>query len=679
MRKSRILWALAVLPILASCASEEPGGANGDREGIKDGIYMSLTLNPSGRTGTRSSTSGPNSSNDGVEVGTDAENAVKTALIVITDRDNNLISTGVVPSEDNKGSITEGTVAGQPLYQAVAMFDKTQLADYYAAGGNGDINVFVYCNPPESLTAQISALDAGDTSWIDYAFDNSAESGRLWDASKGFTMTNVSMAPRQLPNNLREWDNYSTALKPFDLSGTNSPGTEGSVDNLANGGAINVHRMAARFDFRDGSQMEGGNGIKGTPFTYEVVKNEDGETIVNCKILAMGLYNMSKTQYYLSRVSANGRPSGANYQLLGAELPWFNGAGGNYIISTNYDAKYAEITSNFSNYFEYPFFAPNGVVADRGEGWDWAYCENVVKNPSDNYADKSYHVWRYLTENTIPGPPVHQTNGQSTGVAFKARLLPTDKLNDAGSDKWENMLYEALAYEASSIGPNKLLHHDRDLDPVLYSLSGNTLYITWDNVREAALADAGYDVTKGQNQILDRTVPLYQIVYGTGGVGVVTDDEGRPVFTDGLAQDRNSLNYLWQTWDDARTANPNSSATQTAMIAFKSAATGAGFTLYQTSQDPQTGEWGYYCYYYYWNRHNDNGQAGAMGPMEFAVVRNNVYKLAVTTLHTLGHPRIPENDPEDPDPKDPDEKSEVYITVSVDVVPWVARLNNIEF
>ena len=68
-----------------------------------------------------------------------------------------------------------------------------------------------------------------------------------------------------------------------------------------------------------------------------------------------------------------------------------------------------------------------------------------------------------------------------------------------------------------------------------------------------------------------------------------------------------------------------------------------------------------------------------MGPMEFAVVRNNVYKLAVTGIKQLGHPRIPENDPDKPKPDTPDESSDIYITVTCQVLPWVVRVNNIEF
>ena len=68
-----------------------------------------------------------------------------------------------------------------------------------------------------------------------------------------------------------------------------------------------------------------------------------------------------------------------------------------------------------------------------------------------------------------------------------------------------------------------------------------------------------------------------------------------------------------------------------------------------------------------------------MGPMEFAVVRNNVYKLAVTKISRLGHPRISENDPKKPTPDTKDETDDIYFTVTNEILPWVVRVNNIEF
>jgi hypothetical protein len=101
----------------------------------------------------------------------------------------------------------------------------------------------------------------------------------------------------------------------------------------------------------------------------------------------------------------------------------------------------------------------------------------------------------------------------------------------------------------------------------------------------------------------------------------------------------------------------------------------AGFTGFSRESDNR-----YYTYYYYWIRHNDNGDNAVMGPMEFAVVRNNVYKLCVDNIYKLGHP-TPGEDP-DPDPEnymDPDESLNYYFNVTVDVLPWTVRVNNIEF
>ena len=111
-------------------------------------------------------------------------------------------------------------------------------------------------------------------------------------------------------------------------------------------------------------------------------------------------------------------------------------------------------------------------------------------------------------------------------------------------------------------------------------------------------------------------------------------------------------------------------------------AAAAGFTGYS----PKDGK--YYNYYYYWNRHNDNLDNKLMGIMEFAVVRNNVYKLAVNSINRFGHPTPPdptnpdpdpEPDPDPVDPDDPDESVNYYFNVTVKVLPWTVRINNIEF
>ena len=102
----------------------------------------------------------------------------------------------------------------------------------------------------------------------------------------------------------------------------------------------------------------------------------------------------------------------------------------------------------------------------------------------------------------------------------------------------------------------------------------------------------------------------------------------------------------------------------------KTTAVNAGFTVYE--KNSETGKFN--VFYYYWNRHNDNQKPNDMGIMEFAVVRNNVYKLSVTKIERFGHPGEPTGDPDDPD-----EDNKVYFRVGVQVLPWVVRVNNIEF
>ena len=98
-----------------------------------------------------------------------------------------------------------------------------------------------------------------------------------------------------------------------------------------------------------------------------------------------------------------------------------------------------------------------------------------------------------------------------------------------------------------------------------------------------------------------------------------------------------------------------------------------GFTIYEADNGT------YYCYYTYWNRHNDNGNNALSNAMEFATVRNNVYKLAVNKITKLGHPGDPDNDPDPETPDTPDEKSEFWGEVTCKILPWDVRINDIEF
>ena len=94
-------------------------------------------------------------------------------------------------------------------------------------------------------------------------------------------------------------------------------------------------------------------------------------------------------------------------------------------------------------------------------------------------------------------------------------------------------------------------------------------------------------------------------------------------------------------------------------------ATGSSSNKYQARKFEKTDD-GYRCYYKYWIRHLDNSNNTEMGVMEFAVVRNNLYRMLITNVEDLGE-GTPEIIPDTPD------EGETYLKVVLNVKPWILR------
>lgn len=111
----------------------------------------------------------------------------------------------------------------------------------------------------------------------------------------------------------------------------------------------------------------------------------------------------------------------------------------------------------------------------------------------------------------------------------------------------------------------------------------------------------------------------------------------------------------------------------------------AGITSYSWDATLNDNAGGYPVYYVYYNRHNDNNDSKKTGPMEFAVVRNNVYKLSISKVNLFGHSNDPQiknptnADPNPELPQDDIERDNIYMEVTANVLPWTVRTNAIEF
>ncbi|MDE6553107.1 MAG: Mfa1 family fimbria major subunit [Muribaculaceae bacterium] len=701
MKKNLIFGALSAAALLfaGACSNDviEPGSENGGNAvNPEDGVYLAVNFDLPSAKGTRSYTDGENSSNGGTEVGQDFENTVRTTYIVLAKTDNSFIAAAA------NTTLTEMGTSGRS-YRSSAKFTKTELNDYYQKlnfdidekTGNHKINVFVFCNPTDGLKTVLDNTQLGDTNWMNalgvWDENNNNGTSPIW-ASNNFLMGNNSICTRLFPGSLDAWDDFSTEASAFNLSGMNNFGRPNEIDNYLEGkGNVEVERAAARYDFRDGAPDP-----ENAPQTYPVLLDSEENPLVNVKLGRMSMVNMNKEFYFLRRVSNDGLDK--NYTICGPELPWYNspsgtdipGQDGNYVVDAFSEWKYsgqAEFNKGgYALHFNYPFFNEDGeqdnLDATANDRWYTSLISDVI-NGSQNDQTGNYKVWRYLTEGTIPGV-TSQKNAVSNGIVFKGLLQPARTAADTDDDFTKKLL-EVLQVRPGANGNNME-------DPILF-LFGGHLYSTWDHIRRAAISFAITDIKHGADGAwtfsVNRSSTLYNAVFGNGGFGTVTFEEtaegkinflttkpaetpGVVTITDPTPEDETSPDYLYSQWKATPVLDEQ-------FYDFRDAAVAKNIALYMTSYDEALGGWGYYCYYYYWNRHNDNGQTGVMGPMEFAVVRNNVYKLAVTKLSRIGHPRIPENDPDKPTPNTPDEKGDVYITVTCTTLPWVVRENNIEF
>ena len=80
------------------------------------------------------------------------------------------------------------------------------------------------------------------------------------------------------------------------------------------------------------------------------------------------------------------------------------------------------------------------------------------------------------------------------------------------------------------------------------------------------------------------------------------------------------------------------------------------------------------CYYYTTEiKHYDNGNPNVLGNMEFAIMRNNIYSLSIAGISKIGDPFV------DPTPSIPNEHPEAALQVKATIIPWIVRYHDIEF
>lgn len=296
-----------------------------------------------------------------------------------------------------------------------------------------------------------------------------------------------------------------------------------------------------------------------------------------------------------------------------------------------------------------------------------------------NLSKSFYHFRRTSADGTATGWTVGGTETKTNYV------VDTDweaKANHANYDFSNNYLYYMTESEWTALADITV---DDNWTPAEGTVTDG--YKKWRYVIENTIPSDGDDSDGNSNQINGLTTGVKfkgELQPSAAATDALKDamEEGKQLFVF-----QNVMYGSWEMLENAANAEGSTEYALQAALANLSKAAGeteptaeqlaaAGFKGFSANADGK-----YEVIYTYWNRHNDNGDVATMGPMEFSVVRNNVYKLSVTKIGGFGSPADPEdpNPDPDPDPDTPDEDLNYYFQVAVKVLPWVVRVNNIEF
>ena len=370
---------------------------------------------------------------------------------------------------------------------------------------------------------------------------------------------------------------------------------------------VSVERVAARVDYNARNEYTcTDDNYKGA--TVEIT----GATIVN---------RLTAGSYLLKRTADD--VQGTNLKYLGLEK-----ATGTDMQATNYVLDPWTAQKTEANLTGEPFAVDGKTVGADGlyaEGtyyperntdpaW-WAdkiqSCPTVTDVNETNGVKKWQRVG-YTLENTTSD--TETTKAYNTGVAFKAKFEPQGV---TGYNPGQTFFtYNGTIYSSLTDMMRKLNGITNFEDYVEYDISKADNWVQMKlNADRMTNDPTGYrdyllDIAEGKDdesaEITSQEREQLKWTYYLNNVlGVVEDSQNGPQINKNKIKTRDKL----YTVSDEKIC-----------------------TYYESR-----------CYYIWWLRHSNNDDDKTNGLMEYAIVRNNIYKINVTDIYTLGSD-IPESD-----------------------------------
>lgn len=355
---------------------------------------------------------------------------------------------------------------------------------------------------------------------------------------------------------------------------------------------VNVERMAARLDYKaEASYTCTDPAYPGA--TVEIT----GAALVN---------NLTAGSYLLKRVADD--VNGTNLSYFGDEI-LDAGVQTNYVL----DPWTADKKSDNNNF-------TIGSETKTAEDLYGEWFGNISQDPNwwATYVQPGTPVetWQrigYTLENTTAAEEAGKR--YSTGVVFKAKFHPakvTSYTNSTYTDGATFFAYGKTLYASMEDMMIGFYGHKFD-----NGFSGIKECKTWDDVKsfiESTLL--GNDPSGYRDYLLKQ----------------VNDHQGESL-TQPELKSLEWSNYMLNECGYSKDENGKVVLDQNKDISTREALQPYGTRTYEDAT----------CYYTWWVRHSNDNNDDAKGMMEYAIVRNNIYKLTVNSIYSLGGP-VPGDD-----------------------------------
>ena len=569
----------------AACSSSELEDLDGTAPGASAGrtkAYVSLRLTaPSPSSPLKRATPTGGETGDGSETGQDNENAVRT------------VTAFFYPDTGDFTSLSNSSVL------AIVHFGEDQVYPSTVPTAEGE----------KVYTTDAVEVDLEPGAYKVVAIVNGGEEVEGWGTTAQIDLNYLRQRARTsawtAPENGGSVADYSDFVMTSEREAIIAIDESNSSRETPAETKIFVERLAARVDYCPGGDFTLTKGTDGANYSGTITI--EGLALAN---------NLAQGEYYFKRVTDQSTITGANPVYLGAETTNSASLPSNYVLDPWTHLKLEE-NKDKALFPVSPEPGSTGSLSAEGLYAPGHYfptdCQNNAAFWSANAvqgialdADANgytYYLAAYTMENTLPkDAPLEY---YATAAVFKAKFAPAGL--DGYKDGYTFFDYAGVLY----VDLEDLM---RTYHGAAYDESQKTITdaADWEAVRTAASGLTANDPT-GYREWLIAQVPA--------------DGSGTPA----------PANLTWAYYMDTEIGyrkaadagaetDRNNMVTQDKLIQY-------GVRTFYRSE----------CYYTWFLKHAEDGDDTARGVMEYGVVRNNIYKLKVTSVRDLGG-MVPEED-----------------------------------